>query len=276
MKANEIKTTIATTINANNELATIKSRIEESVKKFNEARDKGDMKIMATLQATLDDDVSEYATKAAKLTYETLAGVSEDLLPAILAYEFPVVVYRDQHEREEIGGKKTTITTRVVEVKMRRIDLMKFDNFCEKTYGKRLTKEGNAWSMIEELNFYLTKRAAQEIGAKMEKPYAFSKFTTIGDIKPADVIGASNTKLLATLQRVIDAVIYEPGQKGNKYKATSHDVRYLDRCAVQKAKARLTIKGAKHQDMRDTIGNVIYRIATGGDYEIEYKEAKQK
>ena len=118
--------------------------------------------------------------------------------------------------------------------------------------------------------FAATCRAAKSIGASMEKPYAFSKAATLEHIKPATVINASNTKMLAILQSVVDAVIT------GDYKATSHDVRYLDICATSKDKQRCTVRGAKHADMRDTIGNVIYRIASGEDYRIAYKEAKQK
>jgi len=279
MTQKEIITKIEEAINTSATLAGYKTTAEAAIKTFNEAADTNDYKARAKAQKDMDEAIASYASDAKGIVWNTLGEVSDNLLPAILAYDYPVIGYKDEKETVDLPGvENAIITVRKLSEKRQVINLARFDAYAEKKLGKRMSADANAWSMIDELNYWLIKRAANEVGAEMKNAYAYQANTTTGHIKSADVVGASNTKLLATLQRVIDAVLYveNPETKKNKYKATSHDVRYLDRCAASKDRARCTLKGSKYTDMMDVIGNVIFRIATESDYRITYKEQKSK
>ena len=276
MNQTEIKKILSDAIDGSTELATIRSAIESGCKAYNEAAENGNVKARAEITVKLNEHTADYAAKVQSLVFNTLAAKSDNLLPAILAWEYPVCTYKDEKQDMEIPGGTITVTVRKVDFRMKRIDLQKLDRYCLKNYEHRLSHDDTCWSMIDELNYFLVKRNANELGAVMESPYGFARTTTRGHLSADDF--KSNTKTLKALQRVIDAVLYVPDESGkaNTYKALSHDVRYLDICAASKSKTRLEVKAAKIADMTDTIGNVIFRIASGTAYTVAYKAAKSK
>lgn len=280
MNEQEIRTAITTEIAKSTKLAVIKVRIEDAVERYNTARMEGKTKEMASIGIELDGSELEdglivsYAEECQSVVFTALSGMAADLLPAIILGSFPVVQYQDKREKNEDGI--ITVTRKVVE-KERRIDLRRFDNYCtKKLKAEHKVHDTKAWSLIEEMNFYLAKKAAKEIGSDIGSNYAFSAGIVTGNFTEEDF--ASNTKMLASLQRVIDALIYSDPENGgkNQYRAITHDVAYLYRCALQKGRERLSMKAARHRDMTAYVSDVVYRIATKADYRVTYKEVKQK
>lgn len=120
----------------------------------------------------------------------------------------------------------------------------------------------------EKLNFYLSIRAAERVGTKINmdcfRMNEISKQIEMGKTP------LSNTNILKTLQSVITAML------GEGFKCTSHDVNFLiDVYANDNKKSKTAITAANHKTLRGYLKKVCHRILTDSkSYEVEQKEIK--
>lgn len=121
---------------------------------------------------------------------------------------------------------------------------------------------------VEQLNYYLTIRAAERVGATVK----IESFR-MNDIARERSLGknpCSNTNMLKTLQLIVTEML------GEGYKATSHDVNYLiDVYANDNKKSKTSITAANHKTLRNYLKKVCYRVLTNGTgYDVDQKEIK--
>ena len=100
MNQSEIKKNVAEAIAKSEKLSELKGDIEQLVAKFNEADEAGDYKAKAKIDAELSETVSQYATNAQSVVFAAIAAVSDNLLPAILCYDYPVIVTDQSYLKE--------------------------------------------------------------------------------------------------------------------------------------------------------------------------------
>ena len=242
----------------------LENAIEENVKTWNTAFKSRKLEDMLSAQAKLDEDIKAYATTAQALAFHQLKVEENPVLSAIKRFEYTVLAVKD--EKADTG-----IITKTVIERSKQLDLLKFDKFCE---GDNIMHD-NLWSCkIEKFNQLMCIRAAREL--KID-PKTISNSFAMSKVAEEIKLGAtpdSNTKILALLGECINSIIYEEGEHGNIYKATSKDVAFLVMVYTKKGKNALTIATAKHAAMRGYIMEILHRIVTEKDYSIDFKAKK--
>lgn len=237
-------------------LAELKALAEEYLAK---AEDAEEVSVKKDIEADLDEIIDEYGKQSKMQTYEAASKSGNAMEYAVKTFFYPVIKVAEKKEKD------TDIVIRSIGMAQRPIDLGDLH--------KRLKGIGADTKWIytaEKLNFYLTVRAAQRVGATV-KSDAFRMHEIARDIS----LGknpVSNTNMLKTLQTVITEML------GEGYKATSHDVNYLiDVYANDSKKSKTAITAANHKTLRNYLKKVCYRILTGGTgYDVEQKEIKEE
>lgn len=104
------------------------------------------------------------------------------------------------------------------------------------------------------------------------------KFATPTQARDIDLgkTPTSNTQLLKQLQMIIDSMLYVEGEKGNIYKANSHDVGYLLSLYAKKGRGVLSVAAARPKYLEKLITEILHRIVTEKSYNIEFKEKKDR
>ena len=75
---------------------------------------------------------------------------------------------------------------------------------------------------------------------------------------------------------IIDSMLYAEGEKGNIYKANSHDVGYLLSLYAKKGRGVLSVAAARPKYLEKLIAEILHRIVTEKSYNIEFKEKKER
>lgn len=242
----EIKTT---------NLAEIKALAEEHLSKMVEAEE---VSVQVECMRDIEECIKAYAAQSKANTYKELAESDDPMKNAVLKFFYPVIKYTEKKDKD------TGIIIRAITDGGRPIDLGDLH--------KRLNGIGadHKWLYTaQKLNFYLTKRVADEVGATI-KSDAF-RMTEIAREIDLGKNPTSNTNMLKTLQAVITQML------GEGYKATSHDVKYLlNVYANDNKKSKTGITAANHKTLRNYLKKVCYRILTGGTgYDVDQKEIKE-
>lgn len=261
-------------------LKVIEAEIKENIKAFNEAYGNEDMAAISAANAKQDALEKEYAELAEVVCYSALKKQENPMLAAIKQYGYEVLKHKDIVSKEKIAdedGEEEEITTitRELTSKEKQIDLIKFDN-----HGKKKSSVDPLWRYeMQTLNQLFCIRTAQELNVPFEaKSYHMDKMARRIDNGETPT---SNTAMLDALQKLIDMVIFEgkeDNDKANKYRANSRDVTAILMQYTKSGKGRLGIAPAKHNYFARLIGKVLYRIATGEQYSLEYtisKDAKK-
>ena len=252
-------------------LATIESEIKANIIAYNEAIDAGDFNAMSEADRKQSELEKEYAELAEKVCYGKLKEQENPMLAAVIAYGFNVIGHKDVKTVEKIvedGEEKSiTITNREATVKEKQIDLIKFDN-----YGGKTVSVNPSWRYeIQSLNQLFCIRTAQDMNVPFE-PVSYFMDKMARRIEDGET-PVSNTAMLDALQNLVDMIIFE-GEDKNKYRANSRDITAILKQYTKSGKARLGIAVAKHNYFARIIGKVLYRIATGEQYTLEYKTSK--
>ena len=72
------------------------------------------------------------------------------------------------------------------------------------------------------------------------------------------------------MQTIVTAML------GEGYKATSHDVRFMDRSYAKKGRKALSVACANHKTFFGIMAEVCHRIITpGAQYTVDYKKVKE-
>jgi len=255
-------------------LATIEAEIRSNISAFNEAFAAKDFTAIAEANAKQDELEKEYADLAEVVCYAKLKESDNPMLEAIKTYGYDVIKHRDVITKEKIvvDGEEAevSITTREVAIKEKQIDLIKFDN-----YGNKTVSVDPMWRYeLQTLNQLFCIRTAQDMSIAFQpQSYFLDKVARRIDNGETPV---SNTAMLEALQKLVDMIVYEKQEDkdANKYRANSRDVTAILKQYTKSGKGRLGIAVAKHNYFARIIGKVLYRIATGEQYTLEYKISK--
>lgn len=205
----------------------------------------------------LDEAINHYTAVSKAECYARCKATENPLITAILEFFFPSIKVKEDKDKD------TGIVTRKI------IDIDKAIDLGD--LHKKLNGVGSdhSWlAMAENFNFHLTLRTAQRMNVTINSDaYKLSELARQQDLGKNP---CSNTKLLATLQSIVTAML------GEGYKATSHDVNYLCDCyASDNKKSKTSITAANHKTLRNYLKKVCYRILTDGKgYDVETREIK--
>lgn len=207
-------------------------------------------KIEEDLSAIID----HYAVCSKNETYRAARASGDAMKYAVTTFYYPVIKVKEPKNEGE---------ARYIDNGARPIDL---GDLHKKLDGIGANKH---WIYTAEtLNYYLTIRAAQRVGATVKndsfKMHEIARQIDLGK-NPC-----SNTNMLKTLQRLVEEML------GEGYKATSHDVNYLiDVYANDNKKSKTGITAANHKTLRNYLKKVCYRILTGSNgYDVDQREIK--
>jgi len=143
--------------------------------------------------------------------------------------------------------------------------------FCEKA---KLDKKW--YYLAENLNLLMCIATAKELGyTKAELDKIRSQYARRAESQKLNET-VSNNNIEKELQAVLDAMIFEPNEKGeNTYKVFNQDVKYMRMVYTKKGKG-LTVNTAGHRDFTMTVANIAHRIVTGtARYEVGFKMSKE-
>lgn len=237
--------------------------IRANVKAWNEAYIAKNMEAMQKADAEIVKDVKEYAEVAQAICFERLKASEKPMYEAI-----KTLIYTTLRVKEK--DNNGIVQREVVEAD-RQIDLLKFDKF-----GGECVAHDPMWNhKIQQFNLLLALRAAQEL--KLDPKTVSDSFYMSDKAKEIKMgkTPASNTQILKLLQECVDAIIYEEGEHGNIYKASSKDVAYLLMIYTKKGKKALTAAIAKHGAMRGFIAEICHRIITDKAYRLEFTQTRE-
>lgn len=251
-------------------LAELCADAEVQAKAWNTAMFEKNLDIAAKANASLETIEKDYLAQAQLETFAACAEAEKPMLAAIEKFSFQIIRHVDKTDHE------SELTTRELVKKDRQIDLLRFEEYCQKTVKTDIANDPMWKFMVQRFNQLLCIRAARELKidpkAIADSYYLAEKAKEIEMGKTPD----SNTQILKQLQSCIDAIIFEDDGKGkNAYKADSHDVAYLLMTYTRKGKNALSVATANHSTIRNQIGAICYRIVTKGAYTLEYKENKK-
>lgn len=255
-------------------LSTIEAEIKANIKAFNEAVGNEDFSAIATANAEQDKLEKEYASLAEKVCFAKLKEAENPMLEAIKTYGYDVLKHKDINitESSVVDGEEVEVSyvKRELTIKEKQIDLIKFDN-----YGNKTVSVNSMWRYeLQTLNQLFCIRTAQELKVDfVPQSYFMDKMARRIEDGETPV---SNTAMLEALQKLVDMVVYEAKEDKdvNKYRANSRDVTAIIMQYTKSGKSRLGIAPAKHNYFANIIGKVLYRIVTGEQYTLEYKTSK--
>lgn len=256
-------------------LDAIKAEITSNIQAYNEAVNSSNFNAMTAADAKQKELEKEYAALAEVVCYANLKKLANPMLEAVKTYGYDVIRHKDVPTTEKIveDGEEKSVTTytREMTIKEQQIDLVKFDNYSGKT-----SSINPMWRYeVQTLNQMFCIRTAQDMNIAFT-PVSYFMDKLARRIEDGET-PVSNTAMLEALQNLVDMIIFEPqenDQSKNKYRANSRDITAILKQYTKSGKARLGIAVAKHNYFARIIGKVLYRIATGEQYTLEYKTSK--
>lgn len=213
----------------------------------------------------LDEAISYYNEVAKDTCFEICRDAENPMHHAILTFFWDGIrVKEDKDENDKVY--------RSIDDTINPIDLGALHRFMNNKLGANPDWIYTA----QKLNFFLTYRAAEDLGAatvqelldKNPDKFALHKIARSIDLGETP---CSNTNLLKTLQRVVTEML------GEGHNVTSHDVQYLLYCyANDNKKSKTSINLANHKTLRNYLKKICYRVLTGNTgYDVNQKEIKK-
>lgn len=237
-------------------LAEIRAIAEDLLEKSENSESVAEKK---TLDEDLEQAIGYFKNTSKAASYAAAKASGDPMKYAVREFFYPVIKVKEDKDKE------SGIITRSIVDAVAPIDL---GDMHKKLNG--IGADKNWLYMAEKLNYYLTIRAAQRVGANIKHDSM-----TMKDISREIDLGknpCSNTNMLRTLQAIITAML------GEGFKATSHDVNYLiDVYANDVKKSKTAISAANHRTLRGYLKKVCYRILNNlKGYDVEQREIKEK
>lgn len=240
-------------------LAKLEQEVHEFVKKYNEAYQGGKFEDAVKANTEIENRVNEYTSIAREMCFTDCKESADPMMTAIKLLTYQTIAVKDVKKGDD------KVPVREVVPKIRNIDLVKLHKFCG-TIGA-----DPQWIHIaQKLNFLMTAKVCTEIGADVKAVNDSYSMTEIAKQIDMGKNPTSNTNLLKSMQTVITAML------GDGYKATSHDVRFMDRAYTKKGRRALTLVCSNHKNFCGIMAEVCHRIVTGKSYDAEYKTIKDK
>ena len=243
--------------------ADIKMEIEKGIAAYNEALGKGDFRAMTAVENSTKEHEAEYAKQA---MLELCSAHKDDEHPVyeVLKAGF-VTVYRHKAIREDgvLMGWGMVEAERQVDLKV----VMSYFKVTSKVWlyaAERLTEVLCEWASEE----------VKGTAAGVRDSFKMSKESKKIDAGPKPT---SNTSMLKLLQHVIDEIICIPGTEGkNTIVANNRDLKFIQHCYDKEGRGKLSLATLKPAGLVKVVLKVIYRIANGLVYDVEYKKLVEK
>lgn len=223
-------------------------------------------KVEVYIKPEIEQVVNEYTSIAREICFEECIATGDAMLEAVKRLTYDTIGFKESKK-----GEEEIIVAEIVD-RSKVIDLLKLHKVA-----KGIGKDKNWDSIIQKMNLEMTVRQAKRlIGNKGNLTKTLKEIRdsyAMSEIAKSIELGkdpTSNTKLLATLQTIVTAMI------GEEYKPTSHDVNYLADLYASKGKTALSVNCANHSYFTRYIMAICHRIVTSEDYEISFKKVSGK
>lgn len=253
------------------------SKLEEYVKN---AKEKAEQDLIAVRSAlrknnidafsdaltTLTESIKEWNVLTEKLEFSKFAASETPLKTAIRTFYITTYRVKETHDKET--GKITNMD--IVANDKTRIDMEKFVEYAGLDNGWLYDcKELLSLLQLRKMDIYSLKPA--DITGKS---YFFME--AVRKKKDGETPD-SNTKIVAALQKIVDATIFEDNGKGlNKHKCTYKDIAFIEDCAHQfDPKAKAGIKSLKYRGFQTVMVSVLYAMLTGENYAVKNFASKK-
>lgn len=239
----------------------LKSQAEAKAIAWNAAMTEGKIDDANHIDTDLRETIADYTASARALCYEECQTSGDPMMEAIKRLTFTTIAVFD----DKVGDEK--IVVRSIVEKQKPIDLIKLHKRTKGGIG-----QDPKWIyMAEKMNFLLTAKKAVELGIdprEINDSYAMSDIAREFDLGKNP---ASNTKLLASVQGIVTAMV------GDGYKATSHDVNYIASVYSKKGRGQLTVVSANFKTFAAILADICHHIVTGDGYKLTgYDRKKDK
>lgn len=220
------------------------------------------------VREVMEATVNNYTHMARNECFETLRTTEDPMLEAIKLLEYSTIRITDKKIDAELStGETVKLPVTSIDDTSKYIDLKRLQEYVHKKDGISIGKNSNWSHMIEKLNFLMTARVCKELKTD---PKELNSSYAMSDIAKQLDIGqnvTSNTNLLKSLQKVVNAMI------GEEYHALSHDVNFLNRVYSRKSRKALSVVCANHRYMTQYIMEICHRIVMGEvGYSTEFKK----
>lgn len=248
-----------------------KKLIEESIADWNEALKKNDAAAMEAIEkGVLKDREKEYAKQAAREMYKTCGEGADPILEAVRRRVYII----QRHKKVSVDGR---VVRMEIEPADKVINLVELCEYLDKPtlWHYKVSKFFQLLLLAKGSALGKSKTELDEIG-RTYKMKDKAREVDLGGIPVDPKTGeVSNKKMTQAFQKVVDAIIFEAGAKGNnRYAVTNHDIRFLEEATTKLGRNEGTIvylSGTQNTILMD----VLRRIVLGKKYDIEYKKAKK-
>ena len=246
-------------------LEDIRKDIESNIKLYNAALKENNFTKMTAAETALKKSEQDYIEQKQNEIFSECKKTGNPVLEAAKIYKFNYV----SHKVERIDGRITGFS--LVEDKTRQLDLVKLCKYCEISH---------LWEYkVEKMNSLLCMRAAKELGMSDSEVKQIDGLFYMQEYARKEEMGAvptSNSQLVKLLQLVLDAILFEEGDKAgmNKWRCNAHDIAYLLMCYTKRGKQELTVTVAKNNVVIGLVMDVLHRIVTNSVYGIDYRMVK--
>lgn len=233
-------------------LAELKATAEEHCKAYNDAYQNGDFAKATHIDSLITEAVNEYTRIARDEVFSICKESGDPMLEAVKRLTFMTIAAKDTKVEE---GK---IPVRSIIEREKAIDLVRLNKYCGK-----IGADNNWYYSIQKLNMLLTVRVCKELGVKTDEMKRINDSYLMSDIARQIDLGKtpmSNTGLLKVVQTVVEQML------GEGYKATSHDVNYLNRIYAKKGRKALSVVCANHSYLVRYLAEICHNIVTKEGY----------
>ena len=243
----------------------IEAKIRELVGKRNECLEFNEYAEIAKIDEDLDKLVDEYTTEAENDCFNVLKKAKNPMLEAAKTMSFQVIRVREVKIKE--GDRKGQPET-VAEFVARGIDPLRLHNKTEGGIGA-----DRLWMYkVERLNMLFTAQSARELNKdpqKIKNTMAMSQESQKIAFAKEDE-AQTDEILLGNIQAVLDAML------GAGYTATPDMVAFLKRVHSKGGRDNVSVVCSTHKGMRGYMLGVCHRAVTGEEFDLVYKEKKQR
>lgn len=239
--------------------AALRADAETLIQLYNDAYQTAKFDEAHKLGLKIDEKINEYTSIARDECFAELLASDDPMLEAVKRLSYQTIRTKTRKEGDE------KIPVMFIEDSEKSINLLRLHKAAKDGIGK----DEKWYAMIEKLNFLLTAKKAEDLGIDprtVNDSYAMSKIARELDMGATPT---SNTNLLNTVQMIVTAMI------GEEYKATSHDVKFLNSIYSRKSRKALTVTCANHKFLTGYMAEICNHIVTKEPYKIEFRTIKQ-
>lgn len=238
----------------------MKTQVEAAIGEAKAALNSNNFDAYEKAKAAAVKKVDEYNDCLRNVYFEEFAKDTSPLMKAIRAF------YITSYRVKEVHDKETEKTTDIVTVAndKTRVDIEDFVDFA-KLDKKWLVDTTNLLSLLQLRKTDIYTLSAADLTAQS---YFF--MNAVRKKKDGETPD-SNTKIVALLQKIVDATIFEDNGKGlNKHKVTARDIAFIEDCCHQfDPKAKAGIKSLKARGFQTVMVSVLYSMLTGEGYTVK-------